>query len=64
MSMQVWGKQRSSVGRYSSVGRANGYGLDDPGFDSLWGARFSIAVHNTLRLTQPPVQVTPVFPGG
>jgi len=55
MSMQAAGKQGSSVARYSSVGRATGYGMDDPGIDYLWWARFSIAIQTTLRLTQPPI---------
>jgi hypothetical protein len=29
-----------SVGRDSSVGIATGYGLDGPGIESRWGARF------------------------
>ena len=66
MSMQARGeeKQGYSVGRHSAVGRATGYGLDDPGIDSCWWARFSVAVKTTLRSSQPPVQVTPVIPGG
>ena len=32
------------VSRYSSVGIANGYGLDGPGIESRWGARFSTLV--------------------
>jgi len=31
-------------GRDSSVGIATGYGLDDPGIESWWGARFSTPV--------------------
>ena len=33
-----------NVGRDSSVGIATGYGLDGPGIESLWGARFSAPV--------------------
>ena len=33
-----------AVGRDSSVGIATGYGLDDPGIESRWGARFSAPV--------------------
>jgi len=33
-----------SVGRDSSVGIATGYGLDGPGIESRWGARFSAPV--------------------
>ena len=32
------------VGPDSSVGVATGYGLDGPGIESRWGARFSAAV--------------------
>ena len=32
------------VGRDSSIGIANGYGLDGPGIESRWGARFSAPV--------------------
>ena len=32
------------VGRCSSVGIATGYGLDGPGIESRWGARFSAPV--------------------
>jgi hypothetical protein len=32
------------VGRYSSVRVATGYGLDGPGIESRWGARFSAPV--------------------
>jgi len=34
----------SSVGRVSSVGIATRYGLDGPGIESWWGARFSTRV--------------------
>ena len=33
------------VGRGSSVGIATRYGLDGPGIESRWGARFSAPVH-------------------
>ena len=32
------------VGRDSSVGIAPGYGLNGPGIESRWGARFSVLV--------------------
>ena len=35
-----------SGGRDGSVGIATRYGLDDPGIESRWGARFSSPVHN------------------
>jgi len=34
-----------SGGPGSSVGIATGYGLDGPGIESRWGARFSASVH-------------------
>jgi len=40
----------------SSVGIATGYGLDGPGSQSRWGARFSAPV---LGRTQPLVQWVP-----
>ena len=33
------------MGRDSSVGIATRYGLDGPGIESRWGARFSAPVH-------------------
>ena len=33
-------------GRDSSVGIATRYGLDGPGIESRWGARFSVPVHS------------------
>jgi len=33
-----------TLGRDSAVGIATRYGLDDPGFESRWGARFSAPV--------------------
>ena len=35
-----------TVGRDSSVGIATRYGLDGPGIESQWGARFSAPVQN------------------
>ena len=35
-----------NVCRDSSVGTATGYGLDGPGIESRWGARFSAPVQN------------------
>jgi len=35
------------VGRDSSVGIATGYGLDDPGIESRWEARFSEPVQTS-----------------
>ena len=33
------------VSRSSSVGNATRYGLDGPGIESRWGAKFSAQVH-------------------
>ena len=44
----------TSVGRDSSVGIATRYGLDGPGTESRWGARFFAPVQ-----TQPPVHWVP-----
>jgi hypothetical protein len=49
-------------GRDNSVGIATGYGLDGPGIESRWGARFSAPV-----LWVPPSFLYDgyrVFPGG
>ena len=35
-----------NVGRESSVGVATCYGLDGPGIESRWGARFSALLHS------------------
>jgi hypothetical protein len=48
-------------GRDSSVGIANGYGLDGPGIKSHWGRNFSYTSRPALRPTQPPVQKVPVL---
>jgi hypothetical protein len=51
-------------GRKSSVGIPNCYGLDDPGIQSLWKARFSAPFRLALGSTQSPVQEYRVsFPG-
>ena len=36
---------QQSVGRNNSVDIATGYGLDRPGMESRWGAKFSAPVH-------------------
>ena len=43
----------------SVVGIVTGYGLDGPGIESRWGARFSAPVQTALGPTQPPVQLVP-----
>jgi hypothetical protein len=45
-----------TVTSYSSVGIANGYGLDGPGIESRWGRDFSHTSRPTLEPTQPPIQ--------
>jgi len=52
------------VGRDSSVGIANGYGLDGPGIEFRWGRDFPQLSRTALRPTQPRVQWASVFPGG
>ena len=47
------------VGRDSSVGIATCYGLDVPGIESRWGARFSAPVQTGLLYNEYRV-----FPGG
>jgi len=49
------------TGLGSSVGIATGYGLDGPGIESRWEARFSQLTRPALGPTQPPVQWS--FPG-
>jgi hypothetical protein len=49
----------------SSVGIANGYGLDSPGIESRWGARFSAPVQTGPRAHPASCKmVTGSFPGG
>ena len=40
----------------SVVGIATGYGLDGPGIESRWGARFSAHIQTGPRAHPPPVQ--------
>jgi len=42
--IQVSLKSYKSSGHGSSVGIATGYGLDGPGIESRWGARFSATI--------------------
>jgi len=53
------------VGRDSSVGIATRYGLDSPGIESRWGARFSETVQ-TGPVAHPASRTmgTESFPGG
>jgi hypothetical protein len=53
------------VGRDSSVGFANGYGMDRPGIESRWGRDFPHPSKPVLWPTQRPIQWVPdPFPGG
>ena len=49
---------QSVMGPDSSVGIATRYGLDGPGIEFRWGARFSAPRLSitAMGLTQPPVQ--------
>ena len=48
-----------ACGPGSSVGIATGYGLDGPGIEFRWGAKFSAPVQTGLGPTQPPVHWVP-----
>ena len=50
------------MGRDSSVGIATGYGLDGPGIESRWRARFSAPVRTGL-LDHPDSVASRSFPG-
>jgi len=43
----------------SAVGIATGYGLDGPGIESQWGARFFAPVQTGPGAIQPPAQWVP-----
>jgi len=45
--------------RDNSVDIPTRYGLDDPGIESWWGARFSAPVETCLGPTLPPMQRVP-----
>jgi hypothetical protein len=47
------------VGRDSSVGIANRYGLDGPGIESRWEHDFPHPSTSALGPTQPPIQWVP-----
>ena len=54
-----------AVGRGSSVGIATGYGLDGPGIESRWGAKFSALVQTGPEAHPPSYTIgTGSFPGG
>ena len=42
--VRIYGAYTSALGRDSSVGIATRYGLDGPGIESRWGARFFVSV--------------------
>jgi len=52
-----------TCGPGSVVGIVTGYGLDGPGIDSQWGARFSHLSRPALGPTQPLYNRYRVFPG-
>ena len=47
------------MGWDSSVGIATRYGLDGPGIESRWGARFSAPIQTGSETHQPPIQWVP-----
>ena len=47
------------MGRDSSVGIANRYGLDGPGIESRWGRDFLHPSRPAVGHTQPPIQWVP-----
>jgi len=52
-------------GRDRAVGIATRYGLEGPGIESQWGARYSAPSSPAMGPTQPPTQLEPgLFPGG
>ena len=52
------------MGRNSAVGIATRYGLDGPGIESRWWARFSAPVQTGSEAHPDPVQWVPdLFPG-
>ena len=56
---------RFGMGRVSSVGITTAYGLDGPGIESRWGARFSAPVQNGPEAHRASCTMgTGSFPGG
>jgi len=47
------------TGLCNSVSIENGYGLEGPGIESLWGRDFTHLSRPALGNTQPPVQWVP-----
>jgi len=55
----LWKVMTLPLGRDSSVGIANRYGLDGPGVESRWGRDFPHPSRPALGPTQPPIQWVP-----
>ena len=53
----------SSMGRGSSVGIANRYGIDGPGIESRWGPNIPHPSIPALGPTHPPIQWAPSLSG-
>jgi hypothetical protein len=62
---KFWSIFLTEMGRDTSVGITTRYGLDGPGFESLWGRDYLHPSRPALGYTQSPVQwVTGLFPEG
>jgi len=64
MYAEIYASHCVKYGPGSSVGIATGYGLDGPGIESWWGARFSAPVQTGHRAHPAScTMVTRSFPG-